>query len=537
LNSGSLPASFAGVWSNTTYVFNLTAKSIAYPAGYCIIQKLVQGMKAMRFLRLTVGFCMLAFATVLAAQTVSVNEVRISEGSDRTRIVLDLDRSARHQLFTLANPDRVVIDIQHGSFALGANRFPAGLGQVAKLRGANRDDGTARLVLDLDGAVQPTSFLLEPGGGKGYRLVIDLLSASKTPMIAQVPAASAAPATPVAPAASPPSVAQKLTPATMSAATPAVAPQAAPKVVKKAPAEEGDRTVVVAIDPGHGGKDPGAHGRGGLQEKKAVLQIGKRLAELVNAEPGMRAFMTRSDDRFLSLKERRDVAARAGADLFVSVHADACDDRRVGGSTIYVLSEKGATDEAARLLAQRENSADLLGNVALNDKDAMLASVLVDLSQNASLEASIAVGDLFINEMGKVSKVRKRQVQQAGFMVLKLPDIPSLLVETAYISNPKEESNLQSVQFQQRLAKAMHSGIRSYFYSNPPPGTRIAKLSHERSREQRLAQQHVIRNGDTLSGIAQYYNVSVARIRSTNSINGNEIKVGQVLRIPPALDI
>ena len=273
--------------------------------------------------------------------------------------------------------------------------------------------------------------------------------------------------------------------------------------------------------------------RGILQEKKAVLQIGKRLAELVNAEPGMRAFMTRSDDRFLSLKERRDVAARAGADLFVSIHADACDDRRVGGSTIYVLSEKGATDEAARLVAQRENSADLLGDVALNDKDAMLASVLVDLSQNASLEASISVGDLFINEMAKVSKVRKRQVQQAGFMVLKMPDIPSLLVETAYISNPQEESNLQSVQFQQRLAKAMHSGIRSYFYANPPPGTRIAQLS----RGQRLARQHVIRNGDTLSGIASYYNVSVSSIRATNSIGDSDIKIGQVLRIPPPLDI
>ncbi len=482
----------------------------------------------MRFLRLTVGFCMLAFATAIAAQAVTVKDVRISEGSDRTRIVLDLDRSAQHQLFTLSNPDRVVIDIQQGSFAPGAKRLPEGLGQVAKLRSANRDDGTARLVLDLDGAVQPSSFLLEPGGGKGYRLVVDLLKATETPVIAQVPTPAAA---------FDQSVAAAVAPLFTEKPTPATVPQAAPKVVKKAPAEEGDRTLVIAIDPGHGGKDPGAHGRGGLQEKKAVLQIGKRLAELVNAEPGMRAFMTRSDDRFLSLKERRDVAARAGADLFVSVHADACDDRRVGGSTIYVLSEKGATDEAARLLAQRENSADLLGNVALNDKDAMLASVLVDLSQNASLEASIAVGDLFINEMGKVSKVRKRQVQQAGFMVLKLPDIPSLLVETAYISNPLEESNLQSVQFQQRLASAMHSGIRSYFYSNPPPGTRIARLSHERSRGQRLAQEHVIRNGDTLSGIAQYYNVSVSRICATNSISGNEIKVGQVLRIPPALDI
>ena len=421
-------------------------------------------------------------------------------------------------------------------------------------------------MLDLNSTVEPKSFLLQPGGGKGYRLVVDLLTVAATQNVAKTPA-KVAPAAQIAVARTPAEVApveqaaaakapEKVVPvvqpipqpvagaasqpalpknplATAQETIPAAISAAASKVVKKAPAREGDRTLVIAIDPGHGGKDPGAHGRGGLQEKKAVLQIGKRLAELVNAEPGMRAFMTRSDDRFLSLKERRDVAARAGADLFVSIHADACDDRRVGGSTIYVLSEKGATDEAARLVAQRENSADLLGDVALNDKDAMLASVLVDLSQNASLEASISVGDLFINEMAKVSKVRKRQVQQAGFMVLKMPDIPSLLVETAYISNPQEESNLQSVQFQQRLAKAMHSGIRSYFYANPPPGTRIAQLS----RGQRLARQHVIRNGDTLSGIASYYNVSVSSIRATNSIGDSDIKIGQVLRIPPPLDI
>jgi len=527
----------------------------------------------MRLLPAFVGFCMFVFATVLAAQTVHVEEVRISEGSDRTRIVIDLDRSATHTLFTLSNPDRVVVDIPQGSFALGASKLPDGLGAVGKLRGASRDDGIARLVLDVNSAVEPKSFLLQPGGGKGYRLVVDLLTGGSTPRVAAAPAkdatnkavaklpseaapagqpvaaaaakvvpvaqpvakaaAKAAPVVqPVAKAASEPEV-PKYPLSTAEKNIAAAVSEAATKVVKQAPAQEGDRTLVIAIDPGHGGKDPGAHGPGGLQEKKAVLQIGKRLAELVNAEPGMRAFMTRSDDRFLSLKERRDVAARAGADLFVSIHADACDDRRVGGSTIYVLSEKGATDEAARLVAQRENSADLLGDVALNDKDAMLASVLVDLSQNAALEASISVGDMFINEMGKVSKIRKRQVQQAGFMVLKMPDIPSLLVETAYISNPQEESNLQSVQFQQRLARAMHSGVKSYFYANPPPGTRIAQLS----RGQRLARQHVIRNGDTLSGIASYYDVSVASIRATNSISDNEIKIGQVLRIPPPLDI
>jgi len=432
-----------------------------------------------------IGFCALLCAAQLAAQTTSVKDVRIAHTGDRTRIVLDLDGPGQHKLFTLANPSRVVVDLAQGRFALGAAKLPGGAGVVANMRGANRQDGTARLVLDLGDAARPKSFLLEPSGQFGYRIVVDLMPID-----------------------------------------------AAPVVVKKAPSSTGQRDLVIAIDPGHGGKDPGARGRGGLQEKKAVLEIGKRLAQMIDDEPGMRAFMTRKDDRFLKLAERIELAHKAGADLFVSIHADSFKDRRVRGSTIYVLSEKGATDEAAKLLAERENSADLIGGVALKDKDDMLASVLVDLSQNASMEASMEVGDLFIDQMSLVGKMRKSRVQQAGFMVLKSPDIPSVLIETAFISNAQDESNLKSVQYQQRLASAMHKGIKSYFYANPPPGSRVAQLS----RDQRMAREHVIRSGDTLSEIAQRYNVSVSRIRAENRLNGNTIRVGQVLRIPPAID-
>ena len=432
-----------------------------------------------------IGFCALLCAAQLAAQTTSVKDVRIAHTGDRTRIVLDLDGPGQHKLFTLSNPSRVVVDLAQGQFALGAAKLPGGAGVVANMRGANRQDGTARLVLDLGDAARPKSFLLEPSGQFGYRIVVDLMPID-----------------------------------------------AAPVVVKKAPSSTGQRDLVIAIDPGHGGKDPGARGRGGLQEKKAVLEIGKRLAQMIDDEPGMRAFMTRKDDRFLKLAERIELAHKAGADLFVSIHADSFKDRRVRGSTIYVLSEKGATDEAAKLLAERENSADLIGGVALKDKDDMLASVLVDLSQNASMEASMEVGDLFIDQMSLVGKMRKSRVQQAGFMVLKSPDIPSVLIETAFISNAQDESNLKSVQYQQRLASAMHKGIKSYFYANPPPGSRVAQLS----RDQRMAREHVIRSGDTLSEIAQRYNVSVSRIRAENRLNGNTIRVGQVLRIPPAID-
>lgn len=435
--------------------------------------------------RYIVGFCLLALSIPVLAQDVRIENVRIAHSGDRTRIVLDLNRSAEHQLFTLTNPNRVVVDLAGGKFVSGALKLPGGKGLVANLRGANRDDGKARLVLDLDASARPKSFLLAPNGAYGYRVVIDL--------------------EPV---------------------------DSAPVVVKRAPSQVGTRDIVIAIDPGHGGKDPGARGRGGLREKDAVLQVSKRLARLVNEEPGMRAVLTRNDDRFLKLRARMQRAEAAGADLFISIHADSFSDRRVRGATVYVLSEKGATDEAADLVAKRENASDLIGGVDISDKDDVLASVLVDLSQNASLDASMQVGDLFIAEMSQIGRMRKPVVQKAGFRVLKAPDIPSILVETAFISNAHDESNLKSVQYQQRLAQAMHNGVRAYFYANPPYGTRVAYLS----RENRLARQHVIRNGDTLSGIAQRYRVSVARIRSENQLRSNRIMIGQVLRIPPVIE-
>ena len=438
----------------------------------------------MRGCRYIVGIALLALSLPLLAQNVLVEDVRIAHSKERTRIVLDLSRATDHTLFTLANPNRVVVDLPNGKFA---GRLPQGKGLVADVRGANRADGKARLVLDLDGAVRPKSFVLGPNGQYGHRVVVDLEPLGSTPSTS------------------------------------------APKVVKKAPAREGSRDIVVAIDPGHGGKDPGARGRGGLREKDVVLQISKRMAKLVDAEPGMRASLTRTNDTFLHLRERIRRAEAAGADLFVSIHADAFSDRRVNGATVYVLSEKGATDEAAELLAKRENDSDLIGGVDITEKDDVLASVLVDLSQNMSLERSVTIGDLFITEMARVGKVRKPRVQKAGFRVLKSPDIPSILVETAYISNPQDESNLKSAQYQQRLAQSMHNAVRAYFYANPPYGTRVAQLA----KNNQIPRQHVIRRGDTLSEIAQAYNVSVSRIRAANALNGNSIRIGQVLTIPP----
>jgi N-acetylmuramoyl-L-alanine amidase len=239
---------------------------------------------------------------------------------------------------------------------------------------------------------------------------------------------------------------------------------------------DGNRDIIIAVDAGHGGQDPGAIGRSGTREKDVVLAIAKALAGRINSEPGMRAVLTRDNDTFVVLRDRMHRARLAKADLFVSVHADSIRDRNISGASVYVLSDRGATSEAARWLAERENSADLMGGVKLDDKDNALASVLIDLSQTASLSASMTAAERVLSSLDGVSEVRKSRVQQAGFVVLKSPDIPSMLVETAYISNPSEEGRLRTDRYQGKLAEAIFTGLRGYFERSPPPGTRFAQM-------------------------------------------------------------
>ena len=235
--------------------------------------------------------------------------------------------------------------------------------------------------------------------------------------------------------------------------------------------------MIIAIDAGHGGEDPGAIGKNGTREKDVVLAIARALAQRVDAEPGMKAVLTRNGDYFVPLRDRMRRARAQQADLFVSIHADSIRDRSVDGSSVYILSQRGATDEAARWLAERENASDLVGGVSLEDKDDVLASVLLDLSQSASLSASQAAAEHVLHQLNLVGEIRKPLVQQARFVVLKSPDIPSMLVETAYISNPQEEQRLRGAAHQGKLAAAIHQGLREYFYSDPPAGTRIAQLA------------------------------------------------------------
>jgi len=290
------------------------------------------------------------------------------------------------------------------------------------------------------------------------------------------------------------------------------------------------RDVVIAIDAGHGGEDPGAIGPRGTREKDVTLAIARKLAAKVDAEPGMRAVMIRDGDYYVRLRERIARAREHRADLFVSIHADAFHDRRVRGSSVYTLSHGGATSEAARWLAERENRADLIGGVELREQNDVLAKVLIDMSQNATMEHSGIAATKVLANLRRLGDVHQRHIQKAGFAVLKSPDIPSMLVETAFISNPDEENRLRSGAHQDQIASSLLAGVRDYFDEYPPPETHFAQRRNGGGLSN--GRKHRIERGDTLSEIARSYNVSLNSLRAANRLDGDRIRVGQVLVVP-----
>jgi N-acetylmuramoyl-L-alanine amidase len=415
----------------------------------------------------------------LQAQQVAVNGLRMWTAPDHTRLVFDTSNDVEHSVFTLMEPMRLVIDLKSASPRFTTPELNPKDPLISAIRTGARNQGKdVRVVLDLKIPVRPKSFVLKPNPQYGHRLVVDLYDAVQAGLT---------------------------------------------QVVKKTIEQARSRDVVVAIDAGHGGEDPGARGPKGVYEKDVVLAIARKLAKLVEQEPGMRPALIRDGDYYVPLRARMDKAHDARADLFVSIHADAFRDRRVRGSSVFTLSERGASSEAARWLADSENASDLIGGVTLDDKGDVLRSVLLDLSQTATLEASNNLAQEMLNELHSTGKVHKRDVQSAGFVVLKSPDIPSVLVETAFISNPQEEKKLSHPVHQQRLAEALMNGIRDYFDRYPPPGTLLAENQ---------AQEHVISRGDTLSTIAKRYRVSLNSLMEANGLSGDRIRPGQVLRIP-----
>jgi N-acetylmuramoyl-L-alanine amidase len=418
-----------------------------------------------------------------------VIRLRMSVDGQTTRLVFDMDGPADYSVFTLEGPDRVVVDLA-GARAVGPLEVSSNpLSAVESVRHGQRNGTDLRVVLDLRAAIEPHSFVLLPAQGSPHRLVLDLTHRPAAP----VPVAQILPSAPVD------------SPASRRPAEPL-------------------RDVIVAIDAGHGGHDPGAIGPGGTREKEVVLQIARRLATRIEREPGMRPVLIRTGDYFLPLRERINRARAVHADVFLSIHADAIENRQVQGSSVYILSDRGASSEAARFLAQRENSADLrLGGVPIESKDESLTSVLLDLAQSGSLEASHSLASRLISELHRVGKVRKPEVERANFAVLRSPDVPSVLIEAAFISNPSEERKLRTESFQNSLADAILTGLRAYFSTHAPPGTIIAEGRRDR---------HIIRPGETLSAIAQRYQMTVAELRAVNDLPNDRIFAGQVLQIP-----
>ncbi|MGH8131482.1 MAG: N-acetylmuramoyl-L-alanine amidase [Steroidobacteraceae bacterium] len=434
----------------------------------------------MRPLQHISAWAMLLAAGSAIAESAVVQDIRVWASPESTRVVLDLSAPTNYTLFTLTDPERIVIDLENAGADLAALRLPASAGAVNAVRLGERGEDGLRVVLDVNAKVLPKSFLTPPNDAYGHRLVVDL------------------------------------------------GLQNAPRPVKVANGD-GQRDIVIAIDAGHGGEDPGAIGKGGTREKTVALAVAKLLAERIDAEPGMRAVLTRTGDYFVKFENRIARARDAKADLFVSIHADAFVNRSVRGSSVYVLSTRRASSEAARMLADRENAADLIGGVSLHDKSDVLASVLFDLSQNAAISASRDAAMRVLAELDHVGQLKKSDVQHASLIVLTSPDVPSMLVETAYISNPDEERRLRDRDYQGKLAGAIHSGVRRYFYDNPPPGTQIALLA---ARERGQALRHVVSPGETLGDVAGRYAVSVDDLRQQNRLETETVASGTILEIP-----
>jgi len=393
-----------------------------------------------------------------AAMAAELRDLRLWEGPDSTRVVFDLSDDAGHKVFTLSNPDRIVIDIGGlGAESLERVERVDGRGVVRSVRSGIHEDGI-RVVLDVATRVKPKTFVLKPNDEYGYRLVLDL----PTPM--RVAAPQPQPQEQDLPPSPEPVVAEPQVPESTPLGTVAAVPAEPPLP----PLRAAQKPIVVAIDAGHGGEDPGARGQTGLLEKDVALAIARKLAQLINAQPNMRAVLTRDGDYYIGLRDRVGTARKHQADLFVSVHANAFTRRDMRGTAVYVLSDKGASNEHARWLARKENEADLVGGVEIQGKDREVAAVLIDLSQSATMEASFDVGSRILHSMGKVNVLQKADVQQAGFMVLKAPDIPSVLVETAFITNDHEERLLGDEKYQDRLAQSILDGVQGYFQSYRP---------------------------------------------------------------------
>ncbi|MCK5881595.1 MAG: N-acetylmuramoyl-L-alanine amidase [Sinobacterium sp.] len=429
--------------------------------------------------------CLLSLSVQLHAKT-DVHEVRLWRSPDNTRVVFDMTGAATHKVFTLKSPHRVVLDIKNVTMSADLSQLSLKDTPVSSIRFAIQGDTGVRVVLDTSQAVNVRSFFLKKNGDAKDRLVLDLASGTSSKK--------------------------------------AVKSKKNVQEIKR-----GKRDIIIAIDAGHGGEDPGAIGPKKIYEKKVVLGIAKELKSKFNAQKGYKAVLVRKGDYYIPLSKRRDIARMANADMFVSIHADAFSSPKAHGTSVYALSSKGATSAFARFLANKENKSDLVGGVSLNDKDAVLSSVLLDLSMTHKMQSSLEIGEHVLGYMGKISRLHSKRVEQAAFAVLKTPDIPSLLIETGFISNPGEAKKLSTSSYRKKMANAIYQGVNEWFRANASEDTYIAQRSNKGRRDS----VHIVSRGDTLSGIAGIYGVSMAQVKKSNKLRSSSLKIGQRLIIPP----
>ena len=409
------------------------------------------------------------------AQQIDISSLRYWNTPDQTQILFDVSSSPEHRIFLMNNPSRLVIDLRNAGVTQALSQPPPTHPLFSHIRVATRNKTDVRIVVDLKREISSKNTSLRTNSLNGQHLVVELLNKDsgnyakveeKTDLKTTAKVTESQQQVPEKTVKEPEKSATKK----IAAGPVEVTPVRATKTAKR------DKDIVIAIDAGHGGEDPGAHGQNGTEEKKITLAIAKKLADLINNQPGMKAVLVRKGDYYVDLRKRMQIARAAKSDLFVSIHADAFQDSTVKGASVFTLSNKGATSEAARWLANSENSSDLVGGVSLNDKEDVLASVLLDLSQTATQDASVSVAGKVLKNFQHIGELHYASVQKAGFLVLKSPDVPSILVETAFISNPSEELRLVNTEHQSKIAGAIFNGVRSYFSKDVPVESRVAAL-------------------------------------------------------------
>ncbi len=453
----------------------------------------------------TVLFCLLMLfsSLLMAAKLLSIN---IKEEAGHPSVMFNLDSAVAHKVFTLTNPNRVVIDFENTELAVALNRVNLGSKLIKFIRSGHPNPNTLRVVFEVNQMVQTkTNPLDAKKAAHGFSLDLSANQALATKL-------------------------DKIPSKNIAAIVPTKTIEATKPVVIQRPPNRGLRDVIIVLDAGHGGKDPGARGPGNSSEKNVTLAIALKLKQIIDRQPGMKAVLTRTGDYYIELRERLKIARKYNADVFVSIHADAFINPQSRGASVFALSQSGATSEAARWLAEKENYSELGGvNLSgLDDQSGLVRTVLIDLSQTATIGSSLHMGERVLRNMQAMTVLHNHKVEQARFMVLKSPDIPSILVETGFISNPREEKNLTSPGYQTQLTQAIFQGLKNYFWDYPPHGTRVEALATN-------SNFHLVRKGESLPAIAAKYHLSMASLQVVNRLPGTTIRPGQRLIIPSSL--